>query len=238
MIAVSLSVSLANNQSQAEFDHANQLYEQEDYAAAIVAYRALLERDQASPALRFNLGNAYLQAGQTGQAIVQYRLARQLNPRDPDILTNLRFARDKVGHYRESRLVGRLLHALTLNEATVLAASVLWLWCMAVTVGQARRQWRKLLRPHVLVLSILCVAGLAWFGLVLLHRLGEAQAVVITREAVCRYGPFEESQSFFTLPDGAEVSIVDRKGDWVQVKDSSKRLGWLENHQVTLVPPG
>jgi len=68
---------------------------------------------------------------------------------------------------------------------------------------------------------------MAWTGT---H--GEPAAVVKVREAVVRYGPLDDSQSAFTLRDGAEVVITDSKGDWWQVRDGQERTGWVKAEAV------
>ncbi len=50
-------------------------------------------RDSPTAALFYNLGNAYYKQGDHGRAILNYRRAQQLAPRDPDIEANLALAR-------------------------------------------------------------------------------------------------------------------------------------------------
>src|SRR3989442_2159968 len=78
------------------FDQANKLYEQGKFAEAAASYERILQGGQASAALYFNLGNALFKSGQTGLAILNYRRAEQLAPRDPDIRANLQFARNST----------------------------------------------------------------------------------------------------------------------------------------------
>ncbi len=80
----------------AAFEQANKLYEQGRFPAAAVAYENLLRSGQRSAAVYFNLGNACFKSGQVGKAIVNYRLAERLAPRDPAIRANLQFARGSV----------------------------------------------------------------------------------------------------------------------------------------------
>ena len=62
-------------------------------------------------------------------------------------------------------------------------------------------------------------------------------AIVIAREATVRAGPLEESQSAFTANDGAELRVLDRKDDWLQVTDGTSRIGWLRREQALVTPP-
>src|SRR6185436_15071392 len=50
------------------FEAANKLYEEGKYPDAIAAYDKLLETGNASAALYFNRGNAFLKLGQLGRA--------------------------------------------------------------------------------------------------------------------------------------------------------------------------
>ena len=59
--------------------------------------------------------------------------------------------------------------------------------------------------------------------------------MVTAREAIVRFGPIDESQTAFMLPDGAEVVVLDRKIDWLQVRESAKRTGWLKSNQVQVL---
>jgi uncharacterized protein YgiM (DUF1202 family) len=67
-------------------------------------------------------------------------------------------------------------------------------------------------------------------------RLLTQSAVVIAHEAVVRYGPVDESQSFYTARDGTELTVLDRKGDWLQVADRASRTGWVRQDQVLMLP--
>src|SRR6185436_18940152 len=69
------------------------------------------------------------------------------------------------------------------------------------------------------------------------HNRFAAQSVIVAvGEAAVRYGPWSESQNNFTVRDGMELSLLDSKGEWVQVSDASKRIGWLRREQVLFVP--
>ena len=221
------------------FDRANRLYEQGKYDDAIAGYRALLQSGRGSAALYFNLGNAYFKNGHPGAAIANYRLAQRLSPRDPDITANLRFARDAAGiGNRPGRRWERLVNTLTVNELALVTASLVWLWLLLLAAGQYRPEWGRSLRSFRTAAGILAVAAIAWSMLVGQTRLGASAAVVTAREAVVRYGPFDEAQSSYTLRDGTELTVLDRKDNWLQVEDGSRRTGWLLTNDVEVLPRG
>ena len=222
-----------------QFDLANQRYEQGKYAEAIAAYQSLLTNQSPSAAVYFNLGNAHFKLGQHGQAIAAYRLAQRLDPRDPDIRANLRFARESVGGtVRSKGLWERGLDRFTPNELTLTAMILGWLWLLVLGYGQWRRQRPRGLRPYRVLLSGLTVIVAGWLGVVAQGRLGKSEGVVVEKEAAIRIGPFEEAQSSFTLRDGAELTVVNRKGDWLYIVDGAKRMGWVPETDVLLLPRG
>ena len=65
---------------------------------------------------------------------------------------------------------------------------------------------------------------------------GNGKLVVVTaKEATVRKGPFEESESAFPAHDGAELQVLDRKDDWLQVSDGLRRNGWVRRGEVAPV---
>src|SRR5438876_4349846 len=231
------SVGHAEDASTA-FDQANRLYEEGKFTEAAAAYEKMLQQGQASPALYFNLGNASFKAGQVGRALLNYRLAERLAPRDPDIRANLKFARNSVatGVTPAQSWWQRWTSRLTLDEWTLLTFGAFWLWLGLLTLGQWRHALRKSLGGYTATAGI-CTALLALcLGQESYNRFAIKSVIVAAREAVVRYGPWNESPNHFTVRDGTELTVLDSKGEWVQVSDSAKRIGWLRREQVLFIP--
>ena len=228
-------VACADDVSTA-FDQANKLYEVGKFNEATAAYEKMLRQGQASPALYFNLGNALFKAGQIGRAILNYRLAERLAPRDPDIRANLKFARNSVGAAPTPRWWQRWTSHLTLNEWTLLSSVALWLWLGLLALGQWRPALRKSLSGYTATSGSGAVLLAICLGLECYNRFAVESVIVAVPEVVVRYGPWNESPNYFTVRDGMELSVLDSKGEWVQVSDSAKRIGWLRREQVLVVP--
>ena len=75
---------------------ANGRYERGEYAEAAQVYEALIDLGYRDAAVYYNLGNAYLESGDLGQAVLNYLRAEELSPRDPDLLANLALARSRT----------------------------------------------------------------------------------------------------------------------------------------------
>jgi uncharacterized protein YgiM (DUF1202 family) len=44
----------------------------------------------------------------------------------------------------------------------------------------------------------------------------------------------DEAPSTATVHDGAELTVIDTKNDWLQVRVDSQRVGWVKREQVTV----
>ncbi len=214
------------------FEEANKLFAQGNYAGAAAAYQQLTKAGRVSPALLFNEGNAWFKAGELGRAITAYNRALALDPRDPDTLANLRFARERVA--APSAPPGRLARGfarLTLNEWTGLLCAAGWLCCGLLGGGEFWTAGRRRLRRYALWSGGL-TAGLLLCLLLAVHYADAPRVVVVAREAVVRTSPFEEAASAFTANDGAELPVLDTKDAWVQISDGRQRTGWLKAETV------
>ena len=217
----------------AAFDAANKLYEEGKFTDAVSAYEKLAQSGETSAALYFNLGNAFFKSGQIGRAVAAYRTAEQLTPRDPDLRANLQFARNQaqgptLSPGRWQRWLGRL----TLNEWTLLAVVAVWLWLLLLAVLQWRPALKPALRTYVFSLAILAALLCACVAATLRETRFTRTAIVITSEAIVRYGPLAESPTAFTVHDGAELRVLDGKDEWLQVSAGPNRVGWLRRDQT------
>jgi tetratricopeptide (TPR) repeat protein len=221
------------------FLQANKLYEEGKYSQSAAVYEELLRASHVSPAIYFNAGNAWFKAGQIGRAIYDYRHAEQLAPRDPDIRANLAIARAKAGAgsaslpgSRWTRWVGRL----TLNEWACAASVATALFFLLLTARQISPSFGKSSGGLAGLLAAASVWLLICLGLSINQRLLEKSSIVIVPEAVARRGPLEESQSAFTAHDGTEMMVLGRDGDWLQVSDAARQIGWLQQKDVAQLP--
>src|SRR5262249_48343930 len=145
----------------------------------------------------YNLGNALFKGGKIGLAILNYRRAEFLAPRDPDIAANLAFARnyrvDKVlaapSPFAEA--LGRAFHWLSLREATLLAALAFTLMAASLAIWIVRR-WMAFLAAAAVfaVLALLAfITQQVWSG-----EHGAHPAVVVVSEVNALSGPGEDSK--------------------------------------------
>lgn len=222
---------LADSNPEVAFEAANKYYAENKFPEAAAAYEKLTQAGAVSPALLFNLGNAQFKSGHVGQAVVAYRRAAQMAPRDADLRANLQFARSQVqGATVRPGFLERSSGLLSLNEWAGLSAAGLWLTFGLLAWRQFRPSQAMTLRPPIraaFVLTLLCAGALAFAY----HAQSPGRTVVvISRETPVRITPNDEARPAFTANDGAELRVLDRKDNWLQVTDGSARnYGWVRS---------
>lgn len=210
-----------------EFGAANKLFEQGKFADAAAGYERLLTNGPTAE-LHFNLGNARFKSGQPGKAIFHYHQALRLAPRDPDARGNLQFARRSLGVTVEENLGRHLLRRHTLDEWAWLAGAGLGGWFLLLALGEALPAKRAAFAWLTKTFAVVALTSTALLGTAHWERSATRQAVVVVPEAPARPGPLAESKAAFALRDGTEVTVLDAKEEWLHVRDSGQRAGWVK----------
>lgn len=219
---------------------ANRLYKAGQFSEAVARYQALVDAGVQDGRLYYNLGDAYFKAGDLGRAILNFRRAQRLLPRDGDVAANLKLARaqtiDRIEVEDEGALVTlvrRLVDWTTLDEA---AGAVLGLWialCAFIIGAILRQEKRRVLLYVAGGIGVLLLLGVLSIGVQLLDERGQPPAVVVAAEVEVRSGPGEDYLIEFTLHAGAEVRVVEHRGDWVRIALPGDLQGWAPDKEVS-----
>ncbi|HWF18518.1 MAG TPA: tetratricopeptide repeat protein [Verrucomicrobiae bacterium] len=231
-----MTLNLSARDFTADFDSANKFYEEGRYADAVTAYDKLIETGNISEAIYFNRGNAFFKLGQIGKAIASYRQAERLAPRDRELRADLQLARTRArggAPYHNDHL--RVwLGSLSLNEWTLLTATAFWALFILLALGQWRMELKSRLKNYVQAAASATVLLGLCFGLALYLDYLTPSAIVVAGEADVRNGPLDESPGVFKVRDGAELEVLDRKDNWLQVQDPAQRIGWLRQDHALI----
>ena len=234
------AVSACAADSIAIFDQGNRFYEQGKFREAATAYQQLVSAGHVSATVYYNLGNAWFKAGQLGRSVAAYRRAEELAPRDPNIRFNLNFARKQVtgSDTPPSDAWKRWFGRLTPNEWTIVATALFWLCFLLLIIREARPSLN--LRTPIIIAALAALASIVRVGFIAYQSDARHEAVVIVPQTVVRLGPLEDSRVYYQLRDGSEIVVLDEKRlnpneSWLQVRDGSRRVGWLKRDQVAVL---
>jgi tetratricopeptide (TPR) repeat protein len=258
LLAVTGSGLLASAQSAetpevAAAQVAAQLYSQGAYEEAARAYQQLIDQGYADPALYYNLGLAYAQADELGRAYWSLRNAQELDPRDEEIaqaVTQVETALEDAAQTGDAMLVterddplapvaelsGRWL---TLDELSWLALA-LWsffaLALLAVLFMDKGTRGRRVVQVFATVSGALLLVAALGLGSRLLD-LRQPPAIVIADQVTLAAGPGDQYGGAVTLQGGSEVSVLDQRGDWVEVVASNDVAGWAPADAIAVIAP-
>jgi len=220
-----------------DFSTANKFYAEGKFSDAASVYKKILVSGSASPNLLFNYGNAEFKSGNLGKAIAAFRRAELLAPRDSEIRANLAFVRNQVqGSTVRESFWQNWLGNLSLNEWTIFAAIAFWLTFILLAAKQLRPAFASKLKSATWIFAALTIFSGTILGVQAANHFSKQTAVVVSANVTARSGPFDDAQNVFTTRDGEELSVLDRRDDWVQVADGSGKIGWLPAKLVEILP--
>jgi tetratricopeptide (TPR) repeat protein len=237
LIALVCAGKLLAADVSADFAAANKLYAEGKFTEAAANYDAILKTDAQSSALLFNAGNAEFKAGHLGRTIAAYRQAELLAPRDAELRANLAFVRNQVqGATLRETSWQKWVSTLTLNEGTILTAIFFWALFGLLALRQLKPALAPKLHTATRLAMALTIFSATILGLQAANHFTASVAVVTVADATARSGPFDDAQSVFTARDGAELKVLQRHDDWVQVANNAGKIGWLSRKQAEILP--
>lgn len=207
-------------------------YENGDFEAAAKIYTEALEQKGPNASLLYNLGNAHYQAGNYGQAILDYERALLLDPRASDIRTNLDMARKATTAFEEKgefAIWEKPLHWLSLNEWLLACGIAVGILAVASLVRAflSGRKGQVSLRWMTVVSLLVFAVGVS----ALILRKGELDRAIVLRSGTeVRLSPFPTADVVATLKEGHGVQIQkEHEGFYLFSK------GWVSKEDVQKV---
>jgi len=208
-----------------------------EYRQAATLWESLLRDGYQNGAVYYNIGNAYMKAGEFGRAISSYRKARFYRPRDPYLEANLNQALALAPGRLPELPVPWWKHVLfwsgwlSYPEKFLAAVAVFGAACVLSVAGLLLQKSRAYWMCGALVTGALFLsvdAALAYLDVTQSRR-----AVVVT-ETVARKGMGEKYEPAFDQPlkDGAEFTVIGRSGQWVLGHFEGIGDGWLRQETV------
>lgn len=229
---------------------AEQLFARGEHALAAQAYQQLADQGYADSALFYNMGLAYWQSGDLGRALWSFKSAQAIDPRDAEIEAAVQEVRARIAASAQDQpsdvapldQVAELTRRLsTFNELAWLGLG-LWFVLSALLLifvlesrSQVLRRVAAIAAPVVAVLLFVVMLAVG-SRMHVYHAM--ADGVVIAPNVDVTNGPGPQYSVQFALPGGAEVDILETRGNWVRILESGNRAGgWAPIEAVATVQP-
>lgn len=207
-----------------------------DLPSAISTYQALLEQGSTAPELHNNLGLAYYQQGELGEAILHFERALRLAPGYTDARHHLAAAQQRI--------------VTPIERTEPIALVQIWQqsyrlfppfgWALVVVLllsAAAGLVIRALLAGTLWEFPV----GVRWsLGLVLLavfplllgqarhaESIDQSRAVITAPKVGLREHPELSSPELDLISEGNTLRIIDQRRDWVQVSLPNYTVGWM-----------
>lgn len=222
-------------------------------------YETILAGGFKNGQIYYNLGNTYYRQGELGKAILNYRRAGQLMPRNADLNANLRLAKGSTEDKELSNeipiAVRRIFFWFFFLNQNELAIIAIFLYGILMTLLffliTLKYTWfRKIIIGFSAGLFVVVVS----LGIKVYLEQGVNRGVIIATKCEVRYGPGEEYETKFEIHNGAECVIEDVKDEWYRVyvnigvkQDAASktgteekvskevRRGWLQKKYVEVI---
>ncbi len=226
------------------FGQATAAYNEGDYQQAISLYEQILEGNQHSAALYFNMGNAHYKLGNIAPSIYFYEKALLLDPDDPEINQNLGFAQNMTMDAIQPlprtdirKVYDTVLYGLNIDGWTYMGIATMLLFVFGYIL------FYRLPRPNHKRIAF--IAGLVCLFLSLFstslaflqYRAYQADqpAIVFNEEVTVHSEPNMRSQQAFKLHEGTKVQVLDALDEWNKIRIADGQVGWMPAESIRIL---
>ncbi len=237
LVGFVLFLSIASfAQSGPLFEQGKELYKAEKYIDAVNSWMKVLENDQHSAALYYNLGNAHYKLNNIGPSIYYYEKALELAPNDSEINNNLAFAENarvddieplpKTIFYKWYK---SLSGVLTFNgwAICVVVFSMSFVLLFLGYYFSYSEIKKRLFFVSSLFAIIFLIASLSMAFSTHNDSVKNQPAIIFSENTEVKSEPNFGSEVSFKLHEGTKVQIIARDSDWVRIEIANGKDGWI-----------
>ena len=240
-IAIFLISAISNAQNSMLFTQANDLYNQGKYAESIDRYTEILESENHSEALYFNLANAHYKLNNIAPSIYYYEKALQLAPNDADIKNNIAFAKnmtiDAVDVLPEagfSKIIKSVTNLMSFEDWAKLSVISVMLFVILFLIYyfaySSSRKRLAFIGSAVSIFLLIVALSFAFQKYNLDQK--DKPAIVFVQEAQIKGEPDLRSEESFKLHEGTKVQILDTVNNWKKIKLTDGKTGWISKEDI------
>jgi tetratricopeptide (TPR) repeat protein len=232
------------------YNKGNAAFRDKDYKTAqnlyLRALRAAKETGVKNSALFNNLATAHMMNGENGKAVLYYKRALRLRPRDGLIRENL----NRAAQAREDRIAGPEAPApfgkffthysyITLNEHAAILLSLFTLLAAAIFLArraQSARYARDARDGRMkLALAVMVLLQTLLLGSKTIYMNNMKEGVVVGETVTVRSGPNIASERLFDIHDGVECLVINQDNGYIEIQLSTGWKGWIPHQHIEII---
>ncbi len=215
-----------------KFVAAENAYKDGEFAKAIDNYETVLKTGKASGNIYYNLGNAYFKDGKLGRAILSYRRALNLLPRDSDLRYNYQYALSKASISQSvnegflEKILEKHIEFYSLDEMMVVITLV-FVAMIFLSLFAVYKRWDK--TRNFQIFAVLGIIFLIYVMGAVIKIDQEKNCAIMTTSGSAFYEPTEKATAYFSLLEGDEVKLLSKEAGWYKIKGPDGKLGWVSS---------
>ena len=236
--------SIFAGNTQELFESANAMYKEGKYTEAIKAYESLVDGNQVSSELFYNLGNCYYKLNKVAPAIFNYERALKLNPNNEDAQNNLIFANrltiDRIEDLPKSvfqKLSSSYFEKLHYNTwgAFVILFAFLAVGLFLLFYFSFSPLKKRLFFTLSIISLLLLVTSYTIAYQQYKKEVNTKEAIVFAESVSVQTEPTNNASEAFVIHEGTKVKVLDAVDDWSKIKLADGKIGWLKNETIKLL---
>ncbi len=230
--------------AQTTFERANEAYNAQRYADAVALYDSVEVNEGVSAHLYYNKANAYFKMGHYAPAILNYERALLLSPGDEDIKANLELTNSKItdkiepaGTFFLTVWAHSVRDWFNSNTWAVIGivSFILFIIGLFIYIFMRSVVVRKIgffvALPMLLISIVANVCAWQQNARMKAHN----EAIVFAATVTAKSTPADSGTDLFVLHEGTKVTLLEKIGDWIEVRIADGNRGWLPMSAIEII---
>ena len=219
------------------FKKGTEFYDSGNYQMAIAYFDSLISSGTISSEIHYNKGNCYFKLDSLALAIVEYERGLNINPKDLDIVYNLKICNDliiddinQLPELFYKQWFSNVFNTISIYNWQILI--IISLILLIISLIATKIKTNNNLKIFNTFLSVIIAISLTIYFIGNFTEKNNIQAIVKENVVNIRSAPSAESSVQFTIHSGTKVVIIDAVENWFNISIADGRKGWAQQTSV------
>ena len=237
-LILSILLCIENYASEFTFRQANEEYNKGNYTKAITLYDSIISNNLESSELYYNLGNCYYKTQDWANTVWYYEKSLKLNPNNYNAINNLQLTKIKIKDQIEA--LPELFYKKWWKNFNSLTTIKIWqiLLITSIWVILIHQLIKRIFNYkniyltyllNILLLILLCVTYSSNL------QYNKKEAVIFSKSVIVNSAPSVNSTNLFSLNSGTKIEVIDKIGDWINIKIINGNIGWIKESDCKIL---